>query len=136
MPQPPLGHTSRVSVFLDVPQSEWLVSNEHAFAIRDRFPVTPGHSLIITRRLVSDWFSATDFERTALMQLVDEMKRLLDSELKPNGYNVGFNAGVAAGQTVMHLHLHLIPRRTGDVADPRGGVRWVLPEKARYWSES
>jgi superfamily II DNA or RNA helicase/diadenosine tetraphosphate (Ap4A) HIT family hydrolase/SOS-response transcriptional repressor LexA len=119
-------------VFLDVPEREWVVANGHAFAIRDRFPVSPGHTLVITRRAVTDWFAASDEERAAVLELVDEVKRGLDAELHPDGYNVGFNAGTAAGQTVMHLHVHVIPRFRGDMDDPRGGVRYVIPSKGNY----
>lgn len=119
------------SVFLSLPPSVWVASNELAFAIRDRDPVTDGHTLVIPKRLVVDFFGATDAERLALFALVDEVKRALDTSLRPDGYNVGFNAGSAAGQTVFHLHLHVIPRYAGDVEDPRGGVRHVLPGRGR-----
>jgi superfamily II DNA or RNA helicase/diadenosine tetraphosphate (Ap4A) HIT family hydrolase/SOS-response transcriptional repressor LexA len=121
-----------VSVFLTIPEAAWVCSNALAFAFRDRFPVTPGHTLVVTRRVTPDWFSATDDERAAVFALVAEVKRQLDAELAPHGYNVGFNAGRAAGQTVMHLHVHVIPRRDGDMDDPRGGVRHVIPSKANY----
>jgi superfamily II DNA or RNA helicase/diadenosine tetraphosphate (Ap4A) HIT family hydrolase/HKD family nuclease len=106
-----------------------------AFAFRDRFPVSPGHTLIVTRRHVPDFFSCTAEERAALLELVDQVKGALDRELHPHGYNVGFNAGEAAGQTVMHVHLHVIPRFHGDVEDPRGGVRYVIPDRANYLRE-
>jgi len=121
-----------VSVFLEVPVTSWVASNDLAFAIRDRYAVTEGHTLIITKRVVADWFSATAEERAAMLALVDEVKRDLDDRYAPHGYNVGFNAGAAAGQTVMHLHVHVIPRRHGDVPDPRGGIRHVIPSKANY----
>jgi superfamily II DNA or RNA helicase/diadenosine tetraphosphate (Ap4A) HIT family hydrolase len=120
------------SVFLDVPPSAWVASNAHAFAFRDKYPVSPGHTLVVTRRVVADWFGATDDERRAVFALVDEVKRQLDDELRPDGYNVGFNAGTAAGQTVMHLHVHIIPRFYGDMDDPRGGVRYAIPSKGNY----
>jgi diadenosine tetraphosphate (Ap4A) HIT family hydrolase len=80
-------------------------------------------------RHVATWFEATADERAALLALVDEGKRMLDELHAPDGYNIGINVGVAAGQTIMHLHLHLIPRYRGDVADPRGGVRGVIPQR-------
>jgi diadenosine tetraphosphate (Ap4A) HIT family hydrolase len=123
------------SPFLQKPASEWVASNRLAFAIRDGFPVSRGHTLIVPKRQVASWFEATADERAAIMELVEEVKRQLDRELKPDGYNVGFNDGVAAGQTVMHLHVHVIPRYRGDRPDPRGGIRWVIPEKAAYWGE-
>lgn len=122
-------------MLLDVPETSWVCSNELAFAFRDRFPVSPGHTLIVTRRVTADWFSATEAERAALLSLVDVVKRQLDEELHPDGYNVGFNAGDAAGQTVMHLHVHVIPRFRGDMDDPRGGVRHVIPSKGNYLRE-
>lgn len=115
------------SVFLELSPSVWIASNELAFAIRDAHPVTDGHTLVVPKRLVVDFFETTDAERLALFALVDEVKRALDESHHPNGYNVGFNAGVAAGQTVFHLHLHVIPRYRGDVEDPRGGIRHVIP---------
>jgi superfamily II DNA or RNA helicase/diadenosine tetraphosphate (Ap4A) HIT family hydrolase/SOS-response transcriptional repressor LexA len=124
-----------VSVFLEVPEAAWVCANELAFAFRDRFPVSPGHTLIVTRRVTPDWFSATEDEQRAVLSLVTEVKRRLDDELAPDGYNVGFNAGTAAGQTVMHLHMHVIPRFRGDMDDPRGGVRYVVPSKGNYLRE-
>jgi diadenosine tetraphosphate (Ap4A) HIT family hydrolase len=94
--------------------------------------VSPGHTLVVTRRVVGDWFAATDGERAALLALVERVKTDLDEALRPDGYNVGFNAGRAAGQTVMHLHVHVIPRFEGDMDDPRGGVRHVIPSKGNY----
>ncbi len=109
-----------------------VAGNALAFAFRDRFPVSPGHTLIVTRRHVPDFFGCSTEERAALLDLVDRVKSDLDRELHPDAYNVGFNAGEAAGQTVMHVHVHVIPRFHGDVEDPRGGVRYVVPDKANY----
>jgi superfamily II DNA or RNA helicase/diadenosine tetraphosphate (Ap4A) HIT family hydrolase/HKD family nuclease/SOS-response transcriptional repressor LexA len=124
------------SPFLVVPVGEWLCSNDLAFAIFDGFPVSPGHVLVTTRRIVETWFDASDEEQAALMAQVKEAKRLLDLRLspKPDGYNVGFNSGGAAGQTVPHVHIHVIPRYLGDMPDPRGGVRHVIPDKGNYLS--
>ena len=121
-----------MSVFLEVPLSTWVASNAHAFAFRDRYPVSPGHTLIVTRRVIPDWFAATQEERLAVLSLVDEVKTTIDREHRPDGYNVGFNAGSVAGQTVMHLHVHVIPRYQDDMDDPRGGVRHVIPSKGNY----
>lgn len=118
--------------FCEIQPTHWLLQNKHAFAIRDRYPVSPGHSLIIPRRHVPTFFEATPDEQGAVMALVQAIKAQLDEELSPDGYNVGFNSGEAAGQTVMHLHVHVIPRRRGDVDDPRGGVRFVIPESGNY----
>ena len=122
------------SPFLQIDPDDWLAANELAFAVPDGFPVSPGHSLVVTRRLVPTFFDATPEEQAALMQLVADVRLLLDDTLnpKPNGYNIGFNSGDAAGQTVPHVHIHVIPRYHGDVPDPRGGVRFVIPDKANY----
>jgi superfamily II DNA or RNA helicase/diadenosine tetraphosphate (Ap4A) HIT family hydrolase len=124
--------SAALSVFLSIPAGDWIAENAFAFAIRDRYPVSPGHTLVITRRVVADWFGASAEERTAIFELVETVKQQLDVELQPDGYNVGFNAGAAAGQTVPHLHVHVIPRYRGDMDDPRGGVRHVIPSKGNY----
>ena len=120
------------SPFLAVPTSEWLAANDHAFVIADRFPVSPGHALVVPRRAIATWWEASDDERADILALIDEVKCQLDVELRPDGYNVGFNAGAAAGQTVRHFHVHVIPRYRGDVPDPRGGVRHAIPGKGNY----
>lgn len=86
------------------------------------------------KRHIGSFFDATGDEKDALLQLLDTAKAAADSEFHPAGYNIGINDGAAAGQTVPHLHVHLIPRYEGDLEDPRGGVRWVIPSKADYWS--
>lgn len=127
---PPLPPAT--SVFLRRPASEHVASNALAFAIRDGFPVSPGHTLVVPRRVVATWFDASADEQRAIFELVEVVKRQLDAELAPDGYNIGINVGEAGGQTVMHLHVHVIPRFTGDVDDPRGGVRFVVPEAGNY----
>jgi superfamily II DNA or RNA helicase/diadenosine tetraphosphate (Ap4A) HIT family hydrolase/HKD family nuclease len=122
------------SPFLAIPPGECIAGNRSAFAVWDRFPVNPGHALVISRRLIATWWEATPEERADLFALVDEVKRRIDSEYKPAGYNVGFNAGPAAGQTIAHLHVHVIPRYPDDVPDPRGGIRHVIPELGNYLS--
>ncbi len=123
---------SSTSPFLLAPASAWAACNEFAFAIRDKYPVSPGHTLVIPRRLVATWFDATWEEHRAILELVAEVKLQLDEELHPGGYNVGFNVGEVAGQTVMHLHVHVIPRFRGDVPDPRGGIRHVIPARGNW----
>ncbi|MFM8934059.1 MAG: HIT family protein, partial [Gemmataceae bacterium] len=122
------------SPFHKVAQSFWIASNDLCFAIFDNYPVSKGHALVITRRVVATWFECTNEEQAALMHLVNATKAILESKLdpKPDGYNIGFNAGEAAGQTVPHVHIHVIPRYRGDMEDPRGGVRHVIPEKGNY----
>jgi superfamily II DNA or RNA helicase/diadenosine tetraphosphate (Ap4A) HIT family hydrolase/HKD family nuclease/SOS-response transcriptional repressor LexA len=128
------------SPFLSLPPTAYVARSELAFAIRDRYPVTPGHTLVIPFRHIATWFDATREEQHAILELIEEIKRQLDRGVPqpdgtvriPDGYNVGFNAGEAAGQTVMHLHVHVIPRYAGDMDDPRGGVRHVIPGKGNY----
>ncbi|MFP5382678.1 MAG: HIT family protein [Gammaproteobacteria bacterium] len=110
-----------------------LLADDQALVIRDAFPVSPGHTLVIPRRHVGSFFETTGAERASLLRLLDAARDALASELRPDGWNIGINDGPAAGQTVPHLHIHLIPRYSGDRADPRGGVRWVMPDKAKYW---
>ena len=98
----------------------------------DQFPVSPGHALIIPRRHVGSWFEATDEERSEMMAVVAQARAAIEQIHQPDGYNLGVNIGHAAGQTISHLHLHVIPRYRGDVPQPRGGVRHVIPEKADY----
>jgi diadenosine tetraphosphate (Ap4A) HIT family hydrolase len=121
--------------FCAIPANQILIDRPLALATRDSYPVSKGHTLIIPRRHVVSFFDATEEERLAMLKLLDAAKGLLDREHKPDGYNIGINNGPAAGQTVMHVHMHLIPRYTGDRPDPRGGVRWVLPDKAAYWKK-
>jgi diadenosine tetraphosphate (Ap4A) HIT family hydrolase len=110
-----------------------LICNPLCYARYDRYPVSNGHIVIIPFRHVANFLTLTYEERVAAFELVWRASQKLDSEVRPDGYNVGVNVGRAAGQTVMHAHLHLIPRYLGDVPDPRGGVRFVIPEKATYW---
>jgi len=120
------------SPFLQMPPSSWVASNDLAFAIRDGFPVSPGHSLVLPRRAVPTWDEATREERIAMLDLVEVVRGQLKSTNQPDGFNLGVNIGESAGQTVMHLHMHIIPRYTGDVENPRGGVRHVIPGKGDY----
>lgn len=111
---------------------EAVLENDLAYARLDRFPVNPGHLLIIPKRHAADWFSLTDEERAAVDALLLEARDWLMDNHAPDGFNIGMNCGEAAGQTVFHMHCHLIPRYRGDSEDPRGGVRGVIAEKQRY----
>ncbi len=128
--------TARACPFCALPPSRILAENDHAVLIRDAFPVSAGHSLVIPKRHLGSFFDTSDTERRSLLELLGEAKRRATAEFSPEGFNIGINDGAAAGQTVPHLHIHLIPRFAGDVPDPRGGVRWVIPGKADYWSGS
>jgi diadenosine tetraphosphate (Ap4A) HIT family hydrolase len=106
-----------------------------AVSFPDASPVSPGYTLVIPRRDEADYFSLSDEENVAVWRLVDDVRRALDRDLRPDGNTIGLNAGAAAGQTVEHAHIHVIPRYSGDVPDPRGGIRWIFPDRARWWNE-
>ena len=116
-------------------RSRVVASNDHALALRDHYPLAQGHTLVVPRRHVASFFDLDEAERASAWQLAAEIHGRLRRELQPDGVNLGINDGEAAGQTVLHAHLHIIPRFRGDVPDPRGGVRWVLPAKAAYWKD-
>lgn len=117
-------------------ERERVLSEDELFIVaRDKYPVSPGHSLIIVKRVVARFSELTADEKARLTHWIDWCIAHLEATLKPkpDGFNVGLNDGPAAGQTVGQLHVHIIPRYKGDVTDPRGGVRFVIPEKAKYW---
>jgi diadenosine tetraphosphate (Ap4A) HIT family hydrolase len=111
-----------------------MIENELAYALTDTNPVSLGHCLIVTRRHVAEFFEATTEEKNAIFDLIDEMKLIIDKKHNPDGYNIGVNIGKAAGQSVPHIHIHMMPRYTGDIENPRGGVRGVIPNKQKYAS--
>jgi diadenosine tetraphosphate (Ap4A) HIT family hydrolase/predicted house-cleaning noncanonical NTP pyrophosphatase (MazG superfamily) len=104
----------------------------HCYVIKDRFPVFNGHILIIPHEHTENWFTAKEEVRLDILKALQLMKEQLDLDYSPHGYNIGANCGEIAGQSVMHLHLHLIPRYRGDMEDPKGGVRGVIPSKQKY----
>lgn len=109
-----------------------VLKNHFAYARYDKYPVNPGHLLLIPFRHIASFFEATQEERLALLSLLDEAKVMLDHLHRPDGYNIGVNVGDCAGQTVGHLHIHFMPRYKGDMPNPRGGVRGVIPAKQSY----
>jgi diadenosine tetraphosphate (Ap4A) HIT family hydrolase len=114
-------------------QKRIVAENTLVYAIRDGFPVTKYHTLIIPKRHVLDYFGLTEAELNAINKIIHEQKELLDKVDKAiKGYNIGINCGEIAGQSVFHCHIHLIPRRKGDVEQPKGGVRNVIPHKGHY----
>ncbi len=119
--------------FCHLPESRIIDSSPLALVIRDAYPVSRGHTLIIPKRHIDSFFDLSELERGDLFVLLDRAKLVIDEEFQPQGYNIGINDGAAAGQTVPHVHVHLIPRFAGDLPDPRGGIRWVIADKAKYW---
>lgn len=113
-------------------EREIIASSLLSVAFYDGFPVSPGHALIIPKRHVSSFFDLSKEERQDLLNLADSVKRILEERYHPDGYNIGINVGEAAGQSIFHVHMHLIPRYKGDVPSPRGGVRGVIPTKQNY----
>ena len=119
--------------FCDLPGDRLVDETESCVVIRDLYPVTPLHTLVITRRHIASYFDLNDQERRDVQRLIDEHQQRISKEDETvSGFNVGINCGEDAGQTVMHCHVHLIPRRKGDVDNPRGGVRGVIPNKQSY----
>jgi len=110
-------------IFCQLPETEVICENKLARAFYDKFPVNEGHVLITPKRHAENFFDATLEELAAINGLVFEVREILDEKYKPDGYNIGVNVGHAGGQTIFHLHVHVIPRYEGDVEDPRGGVR-------------
>ena len=126
-------NTNSECIFCQLEHSRITIENDLGVVIYDNYPVSKGHALIIPQRHISSISEATTPEVIAFFSLIDETKKMLVDRFKPNGFNIGINDGVSAGQTVMHLHIHVIPRYQGDQADPRGGIRWIFPNKAKYW---
>ena len=121
--------------FCHLETSRITLENDCAVAFPDAFPVTEGHMLVAPKHHIASLFDLPEEDRAAIWRLVAQVRGKLASELRPDGFNVGINDGRAAGQTVLHAPVQVIPRRAGDVVDPRGGVRWVMPAKAQYWIE-
>jgi diadenosine tetraphosphate (Ap4A) HIT family hydrolase len=118
--------------FTKIPAERIIHQGEHFFIIKDAFPVSPGHLLIISNTVRKDYFDLTETEKQELSATIALAKTIIEKEHKPDGYNIGMNCGLAAGQTVFHFHCHLIPRYTGDMANPRGGVRHCIEGKGNY----
>jgi diadenosine tetraphosphate (Ap4A) HIT family hydrolase len=121
--------------FCEVGNGRVVSANTTAIAFLDAFPVAEGHTLVIPREHVTSIFDLSDSDQASLWQLVDQVRSHLSEQFSPAGFNIGINDGEAAGQTVPHAHVHIIPRYHGDVSDPRGGVRWIISEKAAYWED-
>ena len=132
---PRSGHRKADCPFCDVARESVVAESRHALAIRDRYPVSRGHTLVVPRAHAESLFAQSAEIQADVWRLVAKVRGELQSRLDPDGFNVGLNDGQAAGQIVQHAHVHVIPRFDGDVADPRGGIRWILPEHAAYWDQ-
>jgi len=118
--------------FTTIDKEKILYQDDYFFIIKDGFPVNPGHLLIISNNIRTDFFSLSDEEKSHLPFVIEKAKEIIQTEFKPDGFNIGMNCGETAGQTVFHFHCHLIPRYKGDNEKPRGGVRHVIPSKGNY----
>jgi diadenosine tetraphosphate (Ap4A) HIT family hydrolase len=132
----PVEVGERVCPFCQLDEKRIRCASELTVAYLDGFPITEGHTLVVPKRHVASLFDLSDEERADVWRLVGRVRADLLAEFHPDGFNIGINDGRAAGQTVMHAHVHVIPRRVGDVADPRGGIRWIMPGQAKYWGGS
>ena len=135
-----LRYSCRVSTdgqcpFCHLSESRVWLTTTHSVAFFDGYPVAQGHALVIPRRHVASLFDLSAAEFADAWALVTRVRQELVERFHPDSFNVGVNDGPAAGQTVPHAHIHIIPRRAGDVPDARGGVRWVIPGKADYWTK-
>ena len=113
-------------------KKELIAENDLAVAFYDSFPVSDGHALVIPKRHVETYFDLNEEEMAAILSLSKEVKKIIDGRYHPTGFNVGFNVGLDGGQTVMHCHMHIIPRYHGDIENPRGGIRKIIKMKTKY----
>jgi diadenosine tetraphosphate (Ap4A) HIT family hydrolase len=121
--------------FCTIAPDKIVAQNTHTLTVRDTRPVSPGHTLILPKRHIASIFEATEEEVIAMWDALQQARTQLLNKFSPDGFNIGINDGFAAGQTILHLHIHLIPRYKGDLPDPRGGIRWIFPDKAVYWTD-
>jgi diadenosine tetraphosphate (Ap4A) HIT family hydrolase len=122
-------------LFCKLPPERIWMATKHALAFNDNYPISEGHTLVIPIRHFASIYDLSEEEQTNLWALAGRVRHTLVEKLHPDGFNIGVNDGTAAGQTIAHAHIHIIPRREGDVPDPRGGIRWIIPEKAPYWDK-
>jgi diadenosine tetraphosphate (Ap4A) HIT family hydrolase len=113
-------------------ERDFIIEMDTVFAIFDKFPVSKGHALIIPKRHCANYFEMTDVEQVKCIELLNQVQKLVSAKFKPDGFNIGVNVNEAGGQTVPHVHIHLIPRYNGDVLNPEGGIRGVIPGKKEY----
>jgi len=124
---------SKESPFYPLEPDRIILKNENCVAFYDRFPVNEGHALVIPCQPVASLYDLEDNIQAELWDMVRQVRIILKEKFNPDGFNIGINDGAAAGQTMPHIHIHIIPRYNGDTEDPRGGIRWIFPKKAKYW---
>lgn len=118
--------------FQSTAKEKIIYKNEYFFIIKDSFPVSKGHLLVISNKLRKDYFELSTDEKNNLSKVICKAKSLIEIHHSPDGYNIGMNCGKYAGQTIFHFHCHIIPRYKGDIENPAGGVRGVIPSKMKY----
>jgi diadenosine tetraphosphate (Ap4A) HIT family hydrolase len=119
-------------IFCTIDKSRVITENDNCIAFYDKFPVSKGHILVIHKKHEADYFNLNAQEQSEIWNFTNEIKSFLEQKFEPNGFNIGINIGPAAGQTIFHCHIHIIPRYDGDIKNPRGGVRGVIPDKMNY----
>jgi len=126
---------SKDSPFYPIVSSRVVLERTNCLAVFDRYPVSEGHTLVVAAEPVRSLFELNAAAQAEIWDTVREVRQMLIARFHPAGFNIGVNDGPAAGQTIPHAHIHIIPRYPGDVPDPRGGIRWIIPDKAKYWTE-
>lgn len=121
-----------MSVFSNIAESRIIYKGKFFFLIKDGYPVSPGHILIISNKEKIDYFELNKIELNELTDLIHKAKEIIENEFNPDGYNIGMNCGEVAGQSVMHFHCHVIPRFRGDMESPKGGIRHCIAGKGNY----
>ena len=122
------------SPFSPVDTTRVVLETPNCVAFLDKYPVSEGHTLVVPKRTVGSLYDLPDAVQAEIWDTVRRARSVIAERFRPTGFNIGVNDGQAAGQTVAHAHVHIIPRYAGDVPDPRGGMRWVRPDKAKYWA--
>jgi diadenosine tetraphosphate (Ap4A) HIT family hydrolase len=121
------------SSFYPIPRRRMLLETRRCVAFLDKNPVSRGHALVVAKTVTASLFDLPAEVQAELWETVGRVREILIQRFRPDGFNIGVNDGTAAGQTVAHAHMHIIPRYLNDVPDPRGGIRWIIPAKGRYW---
>lgn len=122
------------SPFNPIAPERVIAESDVAIAFLDAYPVSDGHILVVPKQVVASLYELDAAAQAAVWKLVSDVRVILQEKYNPDGFNIGINDGTAAGQTIPHAHIHIIPRYKGDTPDPRGGIRWIIPDKAKYWA--